>query len=269
MPTQVERRTLQRAMEFHGGADGLAPLLDTSADQIRRWSDGAEPVPPSVFMQVVDLVIEHDVAELRRHPSTPNSERPESMAEAASAGLRYRLRAVPATRNSPAQVPIVHPFFAADFAPRDIKQLLSTALDAALKVAGTDLGNIQFLDRGASLRIEAQRGFTRPFLAFFDMVRIGDACACGKALREQQQVFVEDVQTDPLFAGTVSAGVLLEAGVIALASSPVIDADGAAVGVVSTHYRRRVSPQAANLDAQQMLADRLGQWLERDMHYQG
>lgn len=254
MPTQVEKRALQRAMEFHGGADGLAPLLDTSADQIRRWSDGAEPVPSSVFMKVVDLVIDHDVAELRRHPLTPR--------------LRYRVRAVPVIRSTPGQVPIVHPFFAADFAPRDMKQLLSTALDAALKVAGTDLGNIQFLDRSGCLRIEAQRGFTRPFLAFFDMARIGDACAYGKALRDQQQVFVEDVQTDPLFAGTVSGGVLLDAGVVALACSPVIDA-GAAVGVVSTHYRRRVSPQAVNLDAQQMLADRLGQWLERDMHDQG
>jgi hypothetical protein len=223
---------------------------------------------------VVDLVIEHDLEELRGKPHAFRYLRRindplESMPQEALSRVRFRVRPYPATRPGAGPVPIVHPFFAADFAPKSMRQLLSTALDAAMKLAGTDLGNIQLLDRAGSLRIRAHHGFPRSFLGFFDMVRIGDASACGKALREQRQFFVEDVQQNPIFAGTVSGGVLLEAGVVAVVSSPIIDAAGAPLGVVSTHFRQRMSPDAVNLDAQRVAAERLGDWLEKDVSHPG
>jgi hypothetical protein len=256
MPTQVEQRALWRAMEFHGGAEGLAALLDASPEQVRRWSEGSEPVPAAVFAKVVDLVIEHDLAELRRNASN----RPKKKAPSR---VRFRARACPAQRLA-APVPIVHPFFAVDFAPKSTRQLLAAALDAAMKVAGTDLGNIQLIDPDGALRIEAQHGFAKPFLDFFDRVGIGDASACARALREQRQIFVEDIRGEAVSPGMARAGVLLEAGVLAVASSPVFDADGAAIGVVSTHYRRVTPAEAVDLDAQRTVAERLGDWLESD-----
>jgi hypothetical protein len=258
MPTQVERRALQRAMEFHGGAEGLARLLQTSPAQIERWSEGSEPVPPRVFMKVVDLVIEHDLAELRRSiPGHVSTEPP--------VRVRFRGKARTNPFSSAAWTPIAHPFFAPAFAPKNKQELLSAALDAAMKVAGTDLANIQLLDRSGKLRIEAQHGFSRPFLDFFRVVESAAHSACGVALREQRQVFVADVRRDPLFAGTVSGSMLLEAGVQAVASSPIVEESGTVVGMLSTHYRAPTPADAANLDGQAHLAERVGNWLKAEV----
>lgn len=258
MPAQVEQRALRRAMEFHGGAKGLAKLLHTSAAQIERWSEGSDPVPARVFMQVVDLVIEHDLAQLRRSLPRPG---------VAEAGIRVRFRG--RLRNnlfsSAAWTPEAHPFFASTFAPKNKQELLSFALDAAMKVAATDLANIQLLDPTGALRIEAQHGFSRPFLDFFRVVESGAHSACGVALSEQRQVFVADVLRDPIFKGTVSGSIVLEAGVQAVVSSPIVEESGIAVGMLSTHYRAPVSADAANLDGQRHVAERIGNWLKAEV----
>jgi GAF domain-containing protein len=265
MPTQVERRALQRAMEFHGGAEGLAQLLEVPPAQVRRWSDGSDPVPARVFMKVVDLVIEHDVAELRRNvPGSALPTPPSGARNEAKMRVRFRANARKNPFSHAAWQPIAHPFFASSFAPKNRKELLSAALDAALKVAGTDLANIQIVDSRGRLRIDAQHGFSPPFLEFFRAVSADAASAYGVALREQRQVFVPDVSADPMFAGTVSGSIILEAGVRALVSSPILDQSGIVLGMLSTHYRAPTAEQAANLQGQLHVAERIGTWLKAE-----
>jgi PAS domain S-box-containing protein len=78
----------------------------------------------------------------------------------------------------------------------DFSLLLQEILDAAVKITGAQMGNIQLLD-GDCLRITAQQGFDRPFLEFFDAVH-GDQAACGTALQLGERVIVDDVQNSPI-----------------------------------------------------------------------
>ncbi len=62
------------------------------------------------------------------------------------------------------------------------KQGIEKMLDATIEMLDADMGNIQLLE-GDSLRIEAQRGFEKDFLEFFQTVSVQDESACGRALR--------------------------------------------------------------------------------------
>ncbi|HVQ76853.1 MAG TPA: PAS domain S-box protein, partial [Candidatus Binatia bacterium] len=64
---------------------------------------------------------------------------------------------------------------------KEMTQLLSEILDAAMAITGADMGNIQLLDESSGvLAIKAQHGFDQAFLDFFARVHGGQA-ACGTA----------------------------------------------------------------------------------------
>src|SRR5262249_35060509 len=87
------------------------------------------------------------------------------------------------------------------FFTRYSRSMLMAFVDAAIEVTGASMGNIQLFEPATSaLRIEAQRGFSRPFLEFFDCVNDGHA-ACGTAFQSRSRVIVEDVG-DHVLAGT-------------------------------------------------------------------
>ena len=78
----------------------------------------------------------------------------------------------------------------------DLHGLLDQILDAAIGITGADKGNIQLLDEdGHTLRLAAQRGFSRTFLDFFSRVHKGQA-AVRNRLRDWERVTVEDVATE-------------------------------------------------------------------------
>lgn len=80
-----------------------------------------------------------------------------------------------------------------NFIRRYRQSMLSAVVDAAIRITGADMGNIQLFDlASAALRIEAQRGFSQPFLEFFDCVHDGHA-VCGTAFKTRAQIIVEDV----------------------------------------------------------------------------
>jgi hypothetical protein len=135
------------------------------------------------------------------------------------------------------------PFFDPSFVVgSDRRTALTAAVDAALALGGADMGNVQLWDRRRGvLRIEAQRGFSRPFLDFFAGVHEGQA-ACGLALRRAARVIVEDVAESPVFRDTPGMDVMLDAGAYAVQSMPLIDSSGRLLGVLSTHWHRRRRP---------------------------
>jgi signal transduction histidine kinase len=122
-------------------------------------------------------------------------------------------------------------------AESDLRESLEALLDAAIAISAAEKGNIQLFDETAgALRLAAQRGFERPFLDYFDIVRPGEVGSCGAAIRAAARIAVEDVTTSEVFAGQPSLNVLLEAGVRAVQSTPLIASDGAVLGMVSTHF---------------------------------
>jgi GAF domain-containing protein len=140
---------------------------------------------------------------------------------------------------------------------------LEMALDAAMSVASADCANIQLLHpSGRGLVLKAQRGFRQPFLDFFEFVD-DDHTACGVALREQRSVIVEDIINSPIFVYTSGLDVMLEAGIRAVKSTPLIGRAGQVLGMVSVHYRRPRAHVDSGVARFQALAAAIGALIDR------
>jgi len=114
--------------------------------------------------------------------------------------------------------------------------LVSAFLASVIDATAADFGNVQLFDsRCGVLRIVAQRGFENEFLGYFDTVNVKERCACGTAMKSRSRVVVPDVAIDEIFSSDVR-GVLLRANVRSIQSTPLINAEGNFVGMVSTHY---------------------------------
>ncbi|HUQ97898.1 MAG TPA: GAF domain-containing protein, partial [Gemmatimonadaceae bacterium] len=117
----------------------------------------------------------------------------------------------------------------------DFADLLRDILTAAIDITGAQMGNVQLLSGGA-LRIAVHQGFAAAFLEFFETVHDHQA-VCGTALERGERVIVEDLTKSPIFIGTDALEVLLNAGVRAVQSTPLISRSGRTLGMFSTHYR--------------------------------
>jgi GAF domain-containing protein len=127
------------------------------------------------------------------------------------------------------------------------------------------MANIQLYDpASAALRIEAQRGFSQPFLEFFDCVPDGHA-VCGRAFKTRAQVSVEDVAESPIFLGTPALEVVLDAGVRAVLLTPMVGSTGRMLGILSTHRRRPWRPRHRELHLLNLLARNTADWIEQRM----
>ena len=120
---------------------------------------------------------------------------------------------------------------------RDSIAVCERALPAALILSGAPMGNVQLAGPATgALRIVAQQGFGPSFLDFFSAVE-GEESACGQAFQVARPVWVNDVSTSPVFAGTEALRVVLGAGVNTVASVPVLDPGGHVSAVISVHGR--------------------------------
>ena len=117
------------------------------------------------------------------------------------------------------------------------EECLSFILETAIAITCADKGNIQLLDlESETLKIAVQQGFEEPFLRFFANVRSDEAAACGAAMQSCKQIVVEDVEQSEIFSGHESLSVLLDAGVRAVQSTPLVSSGGKILGMVSTHF---------------------------------
>ena len=149
------------------------------------------------------------------------------------------------------------------FVARYRQAILERVLQAAMEITRADMGNVQLLDRAScALRIQTQYGFSSDFLEFFDHVDDGQA-ACGTALKQRSRVVIEDVATSPVFAGTPALTVLLEAGVRAVQSTPIVSHSGHVLGIVSTHWHSPLHPPERALFQLDLLVKNAAGSLER------
>ena len=133
------------------------------------------------------------------------------------------------------------------FRTRFTTALLSAILDAVIEGTGAEMGNIQaYVRETNSLHIQVHRGFQEPFLEFFDSVDPGHA-ACGTALKSGERVIVPDIANSPIFSGTRLLEVMLDAGIRAVQSTPLIGKSGDVWGMLSTHYRTVTEPRKKDL----------------------
>jgi GAF domain-containing protein len=123
--------------------------------------------------------------------------------------------------------------------------LLERALEGALCLMGTDLGNIQIRDPiSGILTIAAESGFSDEFLEYFAEVD-DQSSACGRSAIQRQQTVIADVNDDAAFAP--HREIAAAAGFQAVQSTPLLDPGGRVRGVVSTHDRAAHRPSGAEL----------------------
>lgn len=164
-------------------------------------------------------------------------------------------------------------FLDEDFlAVADRPAIVQAILAAAGTAGAADACDLQLYDpQTASLRMEALRGFSGDFAAFFATVGSTQPTACAAALNTGRAVLVDDVCRSPVFAAGPALEHLRAAGSRAVRSYPLLTADGGVFGVLSLHYRqpapRRGQPDLVAAAAAQALRshrDHLGSRTGRD-----
>lgn len=72
--SSLQALALRRAQEIVGGIDMLEARLDISRSTLSLWMQGKARVPETVFLRVVDLISEAELAALRKPPKeTPKN----------------------------------------------------------------------------------------------------------------------------------------------------------------------------------------------------
>lgn len=221
MGDSVHARAMRRAADLVGGKSALREKLRVPMRDLERWMDGGEKPPMDVFLKAVDIV-----------------------------------SATPMGTSTVVARPIT--FLEAKFERRDARVIMEAALDAAITATSADKGNVQ-ISSAEGLRIVAQRGFQRPFLDFFTVVERGSCCAAAR--QAGMRLVIPDVSSHPLFRGTAAGAVLLEAGVHAVQSTPVMGSGGV-IGMISTHYAVPRQLTETEGDALDQVARRAAFWLE-------
>ena len=144
----------------------------------------------------------------------------------------------------------------------DVGKCLDEIVATAVLLTKADKGNLQiFQDDSDTLTVAASRGFDKPFYQAIDPSR--KDFACGAAVASLERVVAEDVTTSPIFAEKASLEVLLEAGIRAVQSTPLISSAGRLLGVLSTHFSQPHSPEERELRLIDLLARQAADYLER------
>jgi len=115
------------------------------------------------------------------------------------------------------------------------KSQFQQLLDAAIATDKSDKGNVQFLNPTTNaLEIIAQRGFDRPFLSQFEVVRLDEPSACARAFRLGRRVMIQDITLDRFYEPYLSLA--QASGYRAVQSTPIFGSTGTVIGVLSTHF---------------------------------
>jgi GAF domain-containing protein len=141
--------------------------------------------------------------------------------------------------------------------------VLEEGLEGALSLMRADRGNVQIVDPlTGSLVLIMQAGFSDEFLEYFAVVD-EDGSACGRTASQHAQTVISDVNTDPGFAP--HREIAASSRFRAVHSTPLVDAGGDLIGVLSTHYPRPYLPPAQDLHLMRRLGELIGDAFETSL----
>lgn len=144
----------------------------------------------------------------------------------------------------------------------DLPTALNEVLSAAIQIAGGTMGHVQLLDpANGQLRLLAQQGFDAQFLELLPTLNNTEGTACGRALRSEVRVVVEDVEEEPAYAPFRAA--IAAAGFRAVQSTPLLSRDGSHLGVLATHYREPHTPSQRELRLLDLYARQAADFIDR------
>ncbi|MFI5382805.1 MAG: PAS domain S-box protein [Methanosarcina thermophila] len=146
----------------------------------------------------------------------------------------------------------------------DSFSILQEMVEAAIAITRADKGNIQILDSPTGkLRLAAQKGFSLRFLKFFELADAGKAAICGAAIKRMERVVVEDITCSPGLFESEALDVLLDEGVRAIQSTPLVSLSGKLLGVISTYFSQAHFPDERELMLIDILARQAADIIER------
>ncbi|MCL7419108.1 MAG: GAF domain-containing protein, partial [Halalkalicoccus sp.] len=136
----------------------------------------------------------------------------------------------------------------------DIDTLYDEILEAVVTVMDADFARLQLRDpdRG-DLELLAHQGFEEA-TALWDRVGPESNGPCRVALETGHRIVVSDVETCGFMAGTEDRTTLLETGIRAVQSTPLVSRDGDVVGMLSTHWETPHEPSERDLRSLDVLA---------------
>jgi GAF domain-containing protein len=119
------------------------------------------------------------------------------------------------------------------YAQQTFEGAIGTLLHDVVALHGAEFGDVQ-LPIGDELVIVAQQGLGAAFLKAFKRVGCDDGSACGRALREQTTIVIEDVEADPEYEQFRSDA--RAAGYRGVQTTPLFTSNGEFIGMVSTLF---------------------------------
>jgi PAS domain S-box-containing protein len=145
----------------------------------------------------------------------------------------------------------------------ELLPLLERILATAADLSGTDKGNIQIYDpKCRRLRIVAHQGLGPRFLEQF--AENGWEEGCSKAAARIERVIVEDLDAIVEGKGSVEQRVLLDDGIRAFQSTPLVSREGRLLGMLNNHFRVPTRPDERSLRLLDVLARMAADLIERD-----
>jgi signal transduction histidine kinase/CheY-like chemotaxis protein len=144
----------------------------------------------------------------------------------------------------------------------DLDSLLAEILSASADLTGTGKGNIQFYDPHSDrLRLVVHQGLGTRFLDHF--AEDGWEAGCSAAARSRQRLIVEDILQIPGIDGDPGMEVLLDEGIRAFQSTPLLARDGRLLGMLNNHFREPHRPGERELRYLDLLARMAADFIER------
>ena len=138
-----------------------------------------------------------------------------------------------------------------------IEKSLDKVIEAAVAISGANKGYLQLLNPGTgTLMLAAQRGFNEPSLKLFQQIQ--ETSGVSSAHR----MIIEDLRTDGKPFAQLSQE-LIDAGVRAVAATPLLSSTGNVLGLVSTFFDTPHHPSERELRLTDLLARQTADYLER------
>jgi PAS domain S-box-containing protein len=145
--------------------------------------------------------------------------------------------------------------------------LYETLVDAAMWIMRSDCASLQVLypDRGpcGELRQIASRGFDEAAVKRFEWVPADANTTCARALKVGARVITPDVVTCDFMAGTAVQEALLQSGIRAIQTTPLISRAGKTLGMISTHWGAPHQPSERDFRLLDILARQAADLIER------
>jgi two-component sensor histidine kinase/integral membrane sensor domain MASE1 len=138
-----------------------------------------------------------------------------------------------------------------------IEKSLDKVIEAAVAISGANRGYLQFLNPATgTLMLAAQRGLNEPALKLFQQIRETSGVAA------VHRMIIEDLRTDEKLSAQLSRG-LVDAGVRAVTTTPLLSSTGNVLGIVSTLFDTPHHPSERELRLMDLLARQTADYLER------